>query len=571
MRILCIGTFDPEYSRTRVIIKGLKDNGHEIVFCNGGLTGGVKKFIRLVWHYLVLSNNNFDLIFVAFPAQEATLVVGVLSWYHRMRHSVPLVVDMLTSHYEGYILNRKKYPQNSLRAHWYRWLDRTAISLADCAIVDSDANAKFFAEEYAIQPAKFLTLLIGTDDAIMKPAPLAADSNNFLVHFHGSFAPHQGIGTIIKAANILKKEHISFQIIGNGQDYALYRKMADDFELSNIIWIPSVPYETLPDHINKAHMCLGPMGGTDHFDRCAPNKIYEYMACGKAIVTGNSKALVGIAYDRSNMLLVEPANEQALAEKILFLKNNPLVAVGLEQNARADFLNLYTPKKLIADFLHSLRQQNQVSATPRPTHVLITGASGFIGSRLSTFLRDRGYVVTAYQGRINDVVALDDVFRCTDVVIHLAAKIDDIKNSSYADFVSVNVGGAQNVIDLCLKYSSKLIFLSSSTAVHPSSPYGLTKSLAEQLIRFYGEHCGLKAVIISPRNVYDDCMMDRFGKHVDLARGRNYPLQYLLADIERIIARNQFSTQVRTHSPRLVFNELSYWPRRIINKLRTIV
>ena len=358
MRILYFGTFDPNYGRNRVIVKGLKENGVTVIFCNGGISGGLKKILKLVFQYLNLPHKKFDLILVAFPAQEVMLLAGVLFLFQRTKHKTPVVVDMLTSHYEGYILNRKKYGRNSWHALWYRWLDRMAIRLADCVIVDSDANGRFFAEELKVPARKLLTVLIGTDDDIMKPVPVALEATNkFLVHFHGKFIPHQGIGTIIKAVNLLKRENILFQIIGQGQDYSLYRKMADDFGLSNINWIDSVPYEHLPDFINKADICLGPMGGTDHFDRCAPNKIYEYMACGKSIIVGRSKALYGIAVDGINMLLVEPTDENDLAKKILLLKNNSSLCLKLGENAYADFLHFYTPQKLMANFIENLRKR----------------------------------------------------------------------------------------------------------------------------------------------------------------------------------------------------------------------
>jgi len=362
MKVLYFGNFNPDYGRNWVIVKGLRDNGIEVVFCNGGISGGVRKFLRLVWRYLRLSHNKVDLILVAFPAQEVMLVAGVLFLYQRIRYGTPIVVDMLTSHYDGYILDRKKYGRDSWHALWYRWLDSTAIRLADCAIVDSDASGRFFIEELHVPAWKLLTVLIGTDDSIMKPVSVALkNTDKFLVHFHGKFIPHQGIGTIIKAVNLLKKENILFQIIGRGQDYSFYRKMADDFGLSSINWIDSVPYKTLPDFINKADVCLGPMGGTDHFDRCAPNKIYEYMACGKPIIVGRSKALQEIAVNGTNILFVGPTDENDLAQKIILLKNDRVLCRKLGENAHADFLRFYTPQKIMASFLENLRKRRVLS------------------------------------------------------------------------------------------------------------------------------------------------------------------------------------------------------------------
>lgn len=575
MRVLYFGTFDPAYGRNRVIIKGLSDNGINVIFCNGGISGGAKRFLRLVWQYLCLPSKHFDVILVAFPAQEVMLVAGVLFFFQRIRHKTPVIVDMLTSHYDGYILDRKKYGRNSFHALWYRWLDRTAIRLADCAIVESDSNGQFFVEELNVPAHKLLTVFIGTDDSVMKQTLAASkDTGEFLVHFHGKFIPHQGVGSIIKAANILKEENISFQIIGRGQDYFYCRKMADDFGLSNINWIDSVPYEHLPDFINKADVCLGPMGGTGHFHRCAPNKIYEYMACGRPIIVGRSKALNGIAVDGVNMLLVEPADENDLAQKILLLKNDKVLRGELGENAHADFLRFYTPQKLMARLFEDLRKRHLLSATKiEDTTILITGAKGFIGSRLSNMLSERGYNVTDYTGDINDLQSMENYFRTADVVIHLAAKIDDIrKGREKDDFITVNVLGTQHVIDFCLKYNCKLIFFSSMAAVRPTNLYGLSKALGERLVQFYGERFSLRAIIVRPSNIYNEESNNRSGKRVDLSRGCNYPLAYLLRDVGHIIANHNFFSKVQIYTTRLFLEHVvPYWPKRISNKFKRML
>jgi len=358
MTILFFGAYDPSYSRNRVLLRGFHLQHTNVVECNGGTSGGILKFLKLIWRYLKLGNKHFDLIVVAFPAQEAMLIAGVLFFFRRALHKTPVVVDMLTSHYDGYILNRKRYSPKSLHARWYWWIDRIAVGLADCAIVDSDASGRFFAEEFGIPSRKLMTVFIGTDDSIMKPSPQKPEGGGqFLVHFHGNLIPHQGVEYLIKAANILREEDIVFQIIGRGQDYARCRKLADDLQLSNIRWIDPVPYERLPDFINKADICIGPLGGTSHFDRCAPNKIYEYMACGKPIIIGRSRALERIAREGINMLLSNPADENDCAEKIRMVKHDPVLRQKLGENAYRDFIHLYTPQRLVAGFFDGLRQR----------------------------------------------------------------------------------------------------------------------------------------------------------------------------------------------------------------------
>ena len=68
MRILFFGTYKPEYSRNRVLIKGLKQNGVEILECRSSIKGFLA-FIDLFFKYFKF-RGKYDFILVAFPGQE---------------------------------------------------------------------------------------------------------------------------------------------------------------------------------------------------------------------------------------------------------------------------------------------------------------------------------------------------------------------------------------------------------------------------------------------------------------------------------------------------------------------
>ena len=201
--------------------------------------------------------------------------------------------------------------------------------------------------------------------------------------------------------------------------------------------------------------------------------------------------------------------------------------------------------------------------------LLITGAGGFIGSRLSSFLTDKGYEVIKYTGDINDVAALENCFRNVDVAVHLAAKCDKVCARREKDsFISVNVLGTMNVIDLCLKYNCRLIHFSSISAKTHGDMYGLSKAFAEEIVKFYAKNRGLPAVIIRPSGVYDENKNDRLGKPMNFSKGQHYPIAYLVKDVERIIQNHNFSSKCETFTPKLFFDYyVLYWLKRIRNKM----
>ncbi len=126
--------------------------------------------------------------------------------------------------------------------------------------------------------------------------------------------------------------------------------------------------------------------------------------------------------------------------------------------------------------------------------ILITGATGFIGSRLATLALERGYGVKTltrsdwitlpavpieqrYFGSLPAQIPLE-ALQGVDVVVHCAAEIEANERSAYA----VNVEGTWRLAQLAAGAGGRtFIFLSSQSARRDAlSAYGRTKYAAEQ-------------------------------------------------------------------------------------------
>jgi len=165
--------------------------------------------------------------------------------------------------------------------------------------------------------------------------------------------------------------------------------------------------------------------------------------------------------------------------------------------------------------------------------LLITGATGFVGSRLhEAAVRENIWVRRALRRRNGiDGVVVGDLGPCNDwsdalegveVVVHLAARVHiaaDAAVDPMAEFRRVNVDGTVNLAkQAALAGSRRLVFVSSikvngegtglgkpfttADAPGPRGPYAVSKFEAEQALRRVEKETGLEVVIIRPPLVY---------------------------------------------------------------------
>jgi nucleoside-diphosphate-sugar epimerase len=150
--------------------------------------------------------------------------------------------------------------------------------------------------------------------------------------------------------------------------------------------------------------------------------------------------------------------------------------------------------------------------------ILVTGASGFIGSHLVPRLRAEGHHVVAVDSSAGDVADAStwESLPRTDVVIHLAAR--SFVPDSWRDpaaYIRSNTLGTVGALDYCRTPGARLVFLSSymygeperlpideSAPVVVRNPYALSKQLAEDACRFYADAYGVAVTVLRPFNVY---------------------------------------------------------------------
>lgn len=152
--------------------------------------------------------------------------------------------------------------------------------------------------------------------------------------------------------------------------------------------------------------------------------------------------------------------------------------------------------------------------------ILVTGATGFIGSALVSQLESMNFEVIQFSSVDGDISDINFTERYENTkffhVFHLAAKTfvpDSWKNP--IDFYKSAVLGTINILQLCsakkipLTYVSAYLYgipenlpINEEHRVRPNNPYAHSKFLAEDLCKFYSKFYDVNISIVRPFNVY---------------------------------------------------------------------
>lgn len=199
----------------------------------------------------------------------------------------------------------------------------------------------------------------------------------------------------------------------------------------------------------------------------------------------------------------------------------------------------------------------------RPLY-LVTGAAGFLGSNVCAQLLERGDRVRAFvlkgdkaakyipaeveivYGDLCDKASLDKFFTVEDgvetVCIHVASMVT--VNPNYRKLVlDVNVGGTENIVDLCLEHKEcrKLVYVSSTGAI-PERPkkekikevdefnldevvgwYSKSKAMATANVLTAVRNRGLQACIVYPTGIFgpnDNAISETTATIIKIIKGK---------------------------------------------------
>lgn len=151
-----------------------------------------------------------------------------------------------------------------------------------------------------------------------------------LIIYTGSFCAWHGLDVLVEAAALWSGPPVRFVMIGNGEDHARVRKLAEARGvMSRFAFVGRVPHEEIGPYIAAADVCVAPYAPSRHhiFRKHGMNrdpiKVLEYMALGKPTVTIDIPRFRSLFRADEEVILYKPEDAASLAAELSSLLSDP--------------------------------------------------------------------------------------------------------------------------------------------------------------------------------------------------------------------------------------------------------
>lgn len=374
-RMLMIGTFDPTFGRNRQLVRLATMLGWQVSVRSAGAWGDDKvaaasrgraltavraafAYLRLVGVLLAASapGRRPHVVVVPHPSQIDAVVVGSLCKVLRL----PMAIDYFVSLHETVVTDRGLVGARSPIAAALRRCDAWAARLADVVITDTPDDADVFSAATKTPRAKWHVVWVGADPGIFTERPdVAVEPRSVL--FYGTYIPLQGIEHIVRASLLMPRDW-RVRFVGSGQLRPDVERLIGETG-ARVELVDQVPESQLPALIAGSTVCLGVFGSGDKTRRVIPNKVFQCMAVGRPIVTGDTPAVATLGASIERVPLADPA---AIAAAVQKLMDDPVRREAVARRARQTFVDRFDDVAVAPLFDRALAVFDSPAVPPPP-------------------------------------------------------------------------------------------------------------------------------------------------------------------------------------------------------------
>jgi glycosyltransferase involved in cell wall biosynthesis len=265
---------------------------------------------------------------------------GVTAWLVARMKGVPLVFEVRDL-WPAFAVDMGVL-RNGVLIKAAEWLELFLYHQADHLVVNSPAYAEHIRGK-GISAEKVTTVPNGVETAMFDPSADGAavrrefDLNGrFVVLYAGAHGLANDLGVVMQAADRLRDwPEFTFVLVGDGGEKPGLVRQSEDLGLTNVHFVPAQPKSRIPEFLAAADAGLAILMDIPMFRTTYPNKVFDYMAAGRATILAIDGAIRKVVEEARGGLFVRPGDPVALAEAVQLLAADRQRCRRLGQSARA--------------------------------------------------------------------------------------------------------------------------------------------------------------------------------------------------------------------------------------------
>ena len=237
-------------------------------------------------------------------------------------------------------------------------VSRIAYSLSSVITPISPGYVDVLSKKYEVDLRRIHVVPAGVEIAKFLETPARSEINlddSFDVLYIGAFSPAYDFDQVFSAADLLpSNSKIRFTIQGGGEiaEYLL-KRMKRSRNKNVQVWEMIVSRAEVARRLASADALLLPLSGIGSIELGISSKLYEYQAASKPIICCSSGNPGQYVNETRSGIVVCPGDHTALAEAVMYLKENPDIAEEMGRNGR-DFVMRNLTTECVGEMMKSL-------------------------------------------------------------------------------------------------------------------------------------------------------------------------------------------------------------------------
>ena len=186
--------------------------------------------------------------------------------------------------------------------------------------------------DFGAEEAKVKLLPMPVDTNLFRPSPDSAElrqkwelnERDQIIVFIGTLFGFSGLDAFIRHFPEVVKQvpEAKLLVVGDGPQRLKLERIITELGLEKQVIVTGFqPYQTMPQYINLATICINPFLITDATRDIFPGKIVQYLACGKAVTATSLPGMVAVISGEDQGVVYANSVDGMMGEIVSLLKS----------------------------------------------------------------------------------------------------------------------------------------------------------------------------------------------------------------------------------------------------------